>query len=242
MKVLQKMQIYLVMNLSLSLQDDVAVSIEEVTPPTPPPPPPPPQNNNDSADLLGLSYAAANASAIEESNALALAIVPSEPGATAPTFNSHAGQPKDFDPTGWELALVTTPSTDISAANDRQLAGGLDSLTLNSLYDEAAYRAQQPAYGAPAPNPFEVQDPFSMSNTIAPPPSVQMAAMSQPQTNPFGTYQPTFQPQPQPQMQPQQHLMMTPSNPFGDTGFGTFPVNPVSHPQTTNPFGTPGLL
>ncbi|XP_031274992.1 putative clathrin assembly protein At2g01600 [Pistacia vera] len=226
--------------------DDVSVSIEEVTPPTPtpppPPPPPPPQNNNDSADLLGLSYAAANASAIEESNALALAIVPSEPGATAPTFNSHAGQPKDFDPTGWELALVTTPSTDISAANDRQLAGGLDSLTLNSLYDEAAYRAQQPAYGAPAPNPFEVQDPFSMSNTIAPPPSVQMAAMSQPQTNPFGTYQPTFQPQPQPQMQPQQHLMMTPSNPFGDTGFGTFPVNPVSHPQTTNPFGTPGLL
>ncbi|KAJ0095432.1 hypothetical protein Patl1_15476 [Pistacia atlantica] len=255
--------------------DDVSVSIEEVTPPTPPPPPPP-QNNNDSADLLGLSYAAADASAIEESNALALAIVPSEPGngililisqqsfsacasaifvafnvhqvvpfsvgATAPTFNSHAGQPKDFDPTGWELALVTTPSTDISAANDRQLAGGLDSLTLNSLYDEAAYRAQQPAYGAPAPNPFEVQDPFSMSNTIAPPPSVQMSAMSQPQSNPFGTYQPTFQPQPQPQMQPQQHLMMTPSNPFGDTGFGTFPVNPVSHPQTTNPFGTPGLL
>lgn len=46
---------------------------------------------------------------------------PFSAGATAPTFNSHAGQPKDFDPTGWELALVTTPSTDISAANDRQL-------------------------------------------------------------------------------------------------------------------------
>lgn len=218
--------------------DDVPVSDVETTAPTPPPPPPPQNNNMNTADLLGLSYATANASAIEESNALALAIVPSEPGATASTSDSRAGQTKDFDPTGWELALVTTPSTDISAVNERQLAGGLDSLTLNSLYDDAAYRgAQQPVYGAAAPNPFEVQDPFSMSNTIAPPPSVQMAAMAQQQTNPFGPYQPTFQLQPQ-----QQHLMMTPSNPFGDTGFGAFPTNHVAHPQSSNPFGTPGLL
>lgn len=189
-------------------------------------------------DLLGLSHAAPDASAIEESNALALAIVPSEPDATAPTFNSGAGLPKDFDPTGWELALVSTPSTNISSANERQLAGGLDSLTLNSLYDEAAYRAaQQSAYGTAAPNPFEVQDPFAMSNSVAPPPSVQMAAMAQQQTNPFGPFQPTYQPPP-----PQQHLMMNPSNPYGDTGFGAFPVNPVTHPQATNPFGTPGFL
>lgn len=203
----------------------------------PPTPPAPPQNNMDTGDLLGLSHAAPDASAIEESNALALAIVPSEPGATAPTFNSGAGLTKDFDPTGWELALVSTPSTNISSANERQLAGGLDSLTLNSLYDEAAYRAQQPAYGAAAPNPFEVQDIFAMSNGVAPPPSVQMAAMAQQQTNPFGPFQPTYQQLPQ-----QQHLMMNPSNPFGDTGFGAFPVNPVTHPQANNPFGTPGLL
>ncbi|GAY58940.1 hypothetical protein CUMW_190730 [Citrus unshiu] len=203
----------------------------------PPTPPAPPQNNMDTGDLLGLSHAAPDASAIEESNALALAIVPSEPGATAPTFNSGAGLTKDFDPTGWELALVGTPSTNISSANERQLAGGLDSLTLNSLYDEAAYRAQQPAYGAAAPNPFEVQDIFAMSNGVAPPPSVQMAAMAQQQTNPFGPFQPTYQQLPQ-----QQHLMMNPSNPFGDTGFGAFPVNPVTHPQANNPFGTPGLL
>lgn len=203
----------------------------------PPTPPAPPQNNMDTGDLLGLSHAAPDASAIEESNALALAIVPSEPGATAPTFNSGAGLTKDFDPTGWELALVSTPSTNISSANERQLAGGLDSLTLNSLYDEAAYRAQQPAYGAAAPNPFDVQDIFAMSNGVAPPPSVQMAAMAQQQTNPFGPFQPTYQQLPQ-----QQHLMMNPSNPFGDTGFGAFPVNPVTHPQANNPFGTPGLL
>ena len=41
----------------------------------------------------------------------------------APTFNSAAGQAKDFDPTGWELALVTTPSSNISTTNERQLVG-----------------------------------------------------------------------------------------------------------------------
>lgn len=40
-----------------------------------------------------------------------------------PTFDSNAFQAKDFDPTGWELALVTTPSSDISSANERQLVG-----------------------------------------------------------------------------------------------------------------------
>lgn len=41
----------------------------------------------------------------------------------APTFNSSGVESKDFDPTGWELALVSTPSADISAVNDRQLVG-----------------------------------------------------------------------------------------------------------------------
>ncbi|TYI93930.1 hypothetical protein E1A91_D02G169200v1 [Gossypium mustelinum] len=216
--------------------DDNAASTVE----TAPPPPPPTQTNMDTGDLLGLNYSAPDASAIEESNALALAIVPTESG-TASTFNSSAGQPVEFDPTGWELALVTTPSTDISAPTDRQLAGGLDSLTLNSLYDEAAYRAQHPAYGTPAPNPFEAQDPFAMSNNVAPPPAVQMAAMAQQQNNPFGAYQPAYQ---QPQQQ-QQQLMMSPSNPFGDTGFRAFPVNqvaPVGQPHANNPFGSTGLL
>ncbi|XP_038999261.1 putative clathrin assembly protein At2g01600 isoform X2 [Hibiscus syriacus] len=187
--------------------------------------PPPTQTNMDTGDLLGLNYSAPDASAIEESNALALAIVPNESG--------NAGQPVEFDPTGWELALVSTPSTDISAPTDRQLGGGLDSLILNSLYDAAAYRAQQPAYGPHAPNPFDVQDPFAMSNNIAPPPGVQMAAMAQQQNNPFGAYQPTYQ-----QLQP-------PSNPFGDTGFGVFPVNQmadVGRPHANNPFGSTGLL
>lgn len=114
----------------------------------------------------------------------------------------------------------------------------MDSLTLNSLYDEAAYRAaQQPVYGSPALNPFEVQDPFTISNGIAAPSSVQMAAMGQQPPNPFGPYQPTY-----PQTMQQQNLIMGATNPFGDTGLGTFPVNPVAHPHPNNPFGSTGLL
>ncbi|KAL9328950.1 hypothetical protein ACSQ67_003953 [Phaseolus vulgaris] len=161
--------------------EDTKPSVEEQEPPVPvdnnvvsdsepaPHPPPPPSHNNfETGDLLGLNDNAPDASLIEERNALALAIVPTEIGTTS-AFNSTSAQTKDFDPTGWELALVSTPSTDISAANERQLAGGLDSLTLNSLYDEAAYRSsQQPQYGAPAPNPFEVHDPFALSNSVPP--------------------------------------------------------------------------
>ncbi|XP_076921681.1 putative clathrin assembly protein At2g01600 [Bidens hawaiensis] len=191
-------------------------------------PPPPTFNSRDPDDLLGLNFDAPSGSAIEESNALALAIVSSD------TTSSGLGfQAKDFDPTGWELALVSTPSTDISSVQDRHLAGGLDSLTLNSLYDEGAYRAaQQPVYGSPAPNPFEVADPFSISgppvhNQI--PPTYQAA-------NPFGPYQPTPAYGPP---QPPQNLMMAPPNPFLDSGFGPFPVDTNNnHPQTTNPFGT----
>ncbi|XP_006355077.1 putative clathrin assembly protein At2g01600 [Solanum tuberosum] len=207
--------------------DDAVVSTTE----TPSPPMPPPPSSLESDDLLGLNAPTGYASAIEDSNALALAIVPS---GTTP-FDSNPAQPKDFDPTGWELALVTTPSSDLSAAQERQLAGGMDSLTLNSLYDEGAYRAsQRPVYGAPAPNPFEVADPFAMSTTMAPPPSVQMAAVPQHQMNPFGPFEPAY---PQPQ-----NPMMNPHNPFGDAGFSAFPTNHVAHPQTTNPFGSTGLI
>ncbi|KAL7606645.1 hypothetical protein Lser_V15G14970 [Lactuca serriola] len=201
---------------------DDYVSNDDSAPAPSPPPPPPTFNSRDPDDLLGLNFDAPNASSIEDSNALALAIIP-----TDGVSNGSGGvQTKDFDPTGWELALVSTPSTDISSFQDRQLGGGLDSLTLNSLYDEGAYRAsQQPIYGSPAPNPFESGDPFHSA-----PPQHQ----PQPQPNPFGgPYQPpaaTYGP-------PQPNLMMAPPNPFVDSGFGSFPVNSNNQPPTTNPFG-----
>ncbi|KFK33381.1 hypothetical protein AALP_AA5G005800 [Arabis alpina] len=209
--------------------DDVVPVPEETEPFSPPPPSTNTQNIIDTEDLLGLHTGAPNGSAIEDQNALALAIIPTDVNPPTPRF----GQANNYDPSGWELALVTTPSNDISAATDRQLAGGLDTLTLNSLYDDGAYIAsQRPVYGAPAPNPFEVHDPFTSSNGTTPP---QQPAVN----NPFGSYQPTYQHQ-QPQQQQHQLALIPPtnnnnSNPFSD--FGDFPVNPVSQQPNTSGFG-----
>ncbi|KAF6144610.1 hypothetical protein GIB67_006102 [Kingdonia uniflora] len=204
--------------------NEVASNIEVASP-----------SNFDDGDLLGLNAGTDfNASSIEESNALALAILPSD--STAP-YNSSVIQTNIMDPSGWELALVTTPSSQISSLNERQLAGGLDTLTLSSLYDEASYGAttQQPVYGTPAGNMFEMQDPFAMSHGIAPPSSVQMAAMAQ--SNPFAQYQPSYQ------QQQHQHLPSGSPNPFDDTGFGSFPVSSTPHPSaSTNPFGSTSIL
>ncbi|CDY53525.1 BnaC05g11150D [Brassica napus] len=178
-----------------------------------------PQNLIDTDDLLGLNNDAPDPLEILDQNALALALVSTD----VESSFFDLGQARDSDPSGWELALVTTPSSDISATTERQLAGGLDTLTLNSLYDDVAYRAaQQPAYGAPAPNPFEVQDPFAFSNSVSAPSA---------ESNPFGPYQPAYQ------QQQQQELQVAPgaANPFGD--FEDFPVVAVSEPQKTTGFG-----
>ncbi|KAJ4888483.1 putative clathrin assembly protein [Raphanus sativus] len=217
------------------LPSDDVVLVSEETEPSPPPPPPPSANTQsqniiDTDDLLGLNTGGPDASAIENQNALALAIISTDGNPSTPRF----GHANDYDPSGWELALVTTPSNDISAATDRQLGGGLDTLTLNSLYDDGAYIAsQRPVYGAPAPNPFEVHhDPFASSNGN---PAAQQSAVN----NPFGAYQPTYHHQPQQQLQlalpnPTANNNYS-NNPFGD--FGEFPVNPVSQQPNTSGFG-----
>ncbi|EOA39741.1 hypothetical protein CARUB_v10008396mg [Capsella rubella] len=210
---------------------------EETQPSSQPPPSAEtPQNIIDTDDLLGLNDDTPDPLEILDQNALALALVSTDDDSSTFGF----GQVRDLDSSGWELALVTTPSNDISAATERQLAGGLDTLTLNSLYEDGAYRAaQQPAYGTPAPNPFEVQDQFAFSNS-APPPSDA--------NNPFGLYQPTYHQQ---QQQPQLQVAPSAANPFGDfeefpivpvsepqsTSFGAFPVIPVSEPSNTTSFG-----
>ncbi|XP_011621339.1 putative clathrin assembly protein At2g01600 isoform X2 [Amborella trichopoda] len=209
----------------------VAPTSESV--PAPPPPVP-----VDTGDLLGLNATNFDASAIEEQNALALAIVPSGSDAVS---DSHGAQTKGLDPTGWELALVTTASSNDKNLTESKLAGGFDKLTLESLYEDAVYRQQQQqfTYGAPPPNPFESHDPFAIANNIPPPPSVQMAAMAHHQqqqqmmmgmtsSGPFG-HQPNYHHQQQ----------FGPSNPFGDTTFGALPPNPN---HQNNPFGNPALL
>ncbi|XP_010921255.1 putative clathrin assembly protein At2g01600 isoform X1 [Elaeis guineensis] len=187
----------------------------------------------DTGDLLGLNETNPDASAIEESNALALAIVPS--GDTT-SIDSGMTQEKGFDPSGWELALVTTPSSTNSSMVESHLGGGFDKLTLDSLYDEAAYRRQQQQfYGAPAPNPFLSADPFAMSNRVTAPPAVQTAAMAQQQQQQQMSMMVPSNPFAQPI--PQQHMVVgAASNPFGDVGVGAFPANNPQH--QTNPFGT----
>ncbi|KAJ6355122.1 hypothetical protein OIU77_005669 [Salix suchowensis] len=114
--------------------------VKEERPPSPPPPEPvkveepvaqPP-------DLLGLDDPVPVASELDEKNALALAIVPVAEQQSTPVPIHENGT------TGWELALVTAPSSNESTAAASKLAGGLDKLTLDSLYDDAIRRSNQP--------------------------------------------------------------------------------------------------
>jgi hypothetical protein len=97
--------------------DDVVVVSEETEPSPPPPPSANAQNFIDTDDLWGLNTGAPDTSVIEDQNALALAIVSTDADPPTP----HFGQPNNYDPTGWELALVTAPSSDISASTERKL-------------------------------------------------------------------------------------------------------------------------
>nr|AAL23930.1 unknown [Laccaria bicolor] len=105
-------------------------------------------------DLLGLDEISPDPSSLKEKNAMALAIVPTTDNSSNGTSNSALDIPNGA--TGWELALVTTSSSNSSVQAESKLAGGLDKLTLDSLYedcDDSRYLAA--IQGQVAPNPFE---------------------------------------------------------------------------------------
>ncbi|MCO5601015.1 hypothetical protein L7F22_055131 [Adiantum nelumboides] len=197
-------------------------------------------------DFLGLDDAKVDPSVLEESNALALAIVPESNGTSV-----ENGKALDMETgvTGWELALVTTTSSNDSALSQSKLAGGFDKLTLDSLYDDALNRqayaaAANNSMGYMSPNPFAgnaivpapQQDPFLASTKVAPPPNVQLATLAQQQ---------------QAMMMQQQAMMMQQQmmgggqhvNPYS---YGMPYAMPISNPYQaqpqSNPFGNPGLL
>ncbi|PPR84365.1 hypothetical protein GOBAR_AA36341 [Gossypium barbadense] len=132
-------------------------------------------------DLLGLNDPAPVASKLDEKNALALAIVPAG-GFPAEQTTSTAAQVQANGTTGWELALVTAPSSNDSATATNKMAGGFDKFILDSLYEDALQRSNQnvsynpweppPASAAMMQQPM--QEPFYGSD----PPSVQIAAMA----------------------------------------------------------------
>ncbi|KAL6977858.1 hypothetical protein U1Q18_026641 [Sarracenia purpurea var. burkii] len=206
-------------------------------------------------DLLGLNEINPKAAELEESNAMALAIVP--PGkfhnvSLSRKFWSMSDPMSCHDPlstsqalteigktSGWELALVTTPSNNGSHLVENKLAGGFDKLLLDSLYEDDAARRQiqlqnagySTGYGYEmnAPNPFDSRDPFIMSNSVAPPANVQMAMMAQQQQ-----YQQQQQQYQQQQQQNTMMMMMTPHQYLPQ-----YPQQQMPYASPANPFGDP---
>uniref|UniRef100_A0A7N0VHH5 ENTH domain-containing protein n=1 Tax=Kalanchoe fedtschenkoi TaxID=63787 RepID=A0A7N0VHH5_KALFE len=214
----------------LAIEYKKSVDEPAVRPESPPPPPKPVKPVVKEApiveppDLLDLNDPTPQASELDEKNAQALAIV-TLGDKPASNFN-----PISDGTTGWELALVTAPSSNENATAASKLAGGLDLLTLDSLYEEGNRRNNQivsynpweqrqgPVAGAmmqqPAYDPF-----FASANAVSAPHSVQMAAM---------TYHP------QAFMYPQQHqmMMMMMPQPYHHQPFQQQAANPFSNPYT----------
>ncbi|WOL19021.1 clathrin assembly protein [Canna indica] len=186
-------------------------------------------------DLLGLYEINPAAAEIEQSNALALAIISPGDDSTKPSTSLDLF---GTNSSGWELALVTTSSSNTSHVAESKMGGGFDRLLLDSLYEDSTRRQQiAAAYSSSSldPNPFDYRDPFAMSNSFAPPPSVQMALMAQQQQQYY--YHQQLQQQPyyyDPQQQQQQfHQQQTMIVPYQ-----------AQYPQqqtmgSTNPFGDP---
>lgn len=201
---------------------------------------PPPASEN--TDFLGLGESKGDPSILEESNALALAIIPSESAPNGTSFHNSNGLDKEAGVTGWELALVTNPSSNGNALNQSKLAGGFDRLTLDSLYDDAmarrSYSMASGGYGInqAGPNPFESapvmqtahQDPFFASNKVAPPPNVQMAALTQ---------------QHQTMLMQQQMMGGQPVNSYAyGMPYALQMASPLQGQIQNNPFGNPGRM
>lgn len=232
----------------LALEYKKEAEVPEKPSESPPPPPPPPaepvpepvhvEAPAPQPDLLGLDDPVTDAAEFDQKNSMALAIVPvDQPSSTATTSVNGTS--------GWELALVTAPSSNGSTASASTLAGGLDKLTLDSLYDDAIRRTNQnasynpweqgPMAGAMMPHQT-APDPFYASNGMAAPHNIQMAAMAQ-QQQAF-----MFQ------QQQQQMMMMAPpplqqqgSNPFANPyGASPHPYGSGVPVQAYNPYS--GLI
>ncbi|KAK8581683.1 hypothetical protein V6N13_144696 [Hibiscus sabdariffa] len=168
-------------------------------------------------DLLGLNDPVPVASKSDEKNALALAIVP-----VAEQTTPAAAPVQATGTTGWELALVTAPSTTDNPTVTYKMGGGFDKFMLDSLYDDAIQRSyQNVSYNPWQPPPTSsvmMHDPFYGSGMVAASPSVQMSPMAN-QHQDF-------------RLQQQQMMMMMtgpqqpPSNAFGyPYGAGVHPYN-----------------
>ncbi|KAL1819631.1 putative clathrin assembly protein At5g35200 [Daucus carota subsp. sativus] len=160
--------------------------VQEKRPPSPSPPPSESEPVKVEAprqrqpDLLGLNNPSPAYPASDQKNASDLAIVPVEKQTTT------TGSDLASVTSGWELALVTGLDPSESTPASSKLAGDMDKLTLDALYNDAIRRNNQnvsynPWEQTSLANPAMTQpayDPFHASNPLAAASSVQMAAMA----------------------------------------------------------------
>ncbi|KAJ6831265.1 putative clathrin assembly protein [Iris pallida] len=217
----------------LAIEYNKTPEVQEEAPQPPPSPPPEPVKVetpvSTESDLLGLHETSPDAIELENQNALALAIVPVD---NLSTSASTANMTLESGTTGWELALVTAPSSNETATAASKLGGGLDKLTLDSLYDDAIRQASQPTsynpwemrapMSGPTMQPMMAHDPFYASTAVAAPHSVQMATMAQ-QQQPFMLQQQQMMMGGTAYLQPQATV-----NPFGNPYTAAVGVNPYS--------------
>ncbi|CAA0842198.1 Putative clathrin assembly protein [Striga hermonthica] len=219
----------------------------------------PPEPSVQPVDLLGLDEVNQKADQLEESNALALAII--QPGNDAPQANNNA-----FGSTsGWELALVTGPSNmNKPQVAETKMAGGFDKSLLDSLYEDdtsrrqlqlhsAGYSTTSYSYETTTQTLYDPRAPFPMHNNVVSPIDThtammphhhhhqhQMAVqhhhmMMQQQPNmmmmmvPHGNGYNGVQYHYPQQQQQQQMTNMGSSNPFGDP-FGGYPQSTIRPP------------
>ncbi|KAK9697965.1 hypothetical protein RND81_08G073500 [Saponaria officinalis] len=165
----------------LEIGDDGIIDVNEEQPPSPPPKPLKESLMADEfPDLLSFDEPNPVDSDLDEKYVLARVVPVGDVSITTPAPNLQNGAAE------WELALVTTPSSDKSATTATKLAGGLDKVTLDSLYDDAMRKDNQPA----SYNPWEPEllttsrstqahNPFSASNAVATVTNQQQAFLSQ---------------------------------------------------------------
>ncbi|KDP30263.1 hypothetical protein JCGZ_17045 [Jatropha curcas] len=190
---------------------------ENYTPPSPPEPEPKPQPPKATEDLVNLKDDAVSAD--EQGDKLALALF-SGPAAVntnggweafpsngkAEVTSAWQTPAAESGKADWELALVESASN--LSKQKANLAGGMDSLLLNGMYDQGAVRqhvgttqlsggsassvalpgqgkSATPVLALPAPDgtvqPVGNQDPFAASLAVPPPSYVQMAEIERKQ-------------------------------------------------------------
>lgn len=203
--------------------------VKEVDPPSHEPIPEPVKVETPVAeppDLLSLDDPAPALAELDEKNANALALVPV--GSMNQT-DSTGGPNLANGVTGWELAFVEAPTSNETSTTASKLAGGLDKLTLDSLYDDAIRRSNQNVS-------------YNNSN-----PWEQPAMPVGPQTVHNSFYAPSMVVGPQPfmfQQQPQVVVGPQPQptvNPFGNPfGASANPYSPAAVQSYINPYA--GLI